>query len=235
MNEEQKNTSVQADEESYEARMERLVGGSDAGAPAGYRRRSFKGSGTGRSTDREVNRKLRARRELMEKRVKRGRVTLWVFAALSLAEIVLQLFTGLRLPLSCTISDLLTVYGLVSLPCLIGAFLPIAYMIALAIGFRKDRFEFARKCLPIFLWADLIFTLALGGRAYGLEDRYLTSGLVTNLILHVPVIWIMQRAVRAVGALEILPTEEMEGDPYAGFGSNPDTNANEGRENNDDE
>lgn len=243
MNEEEKNTpaaapasaSAQGGEESFEARMERLVGGSDAGAPTGYRRRTFKGSGTGKSEDRAVNRQLSARRELMEKRVKRGRITLWVFAALSLAEIVLQLFTTIRLPLSCTISDLLTVYGLFSIPCLIAAFLPIVYMVALAIGFRKDSFEAARKCLTVFLWVDFIFTLALGGRAYGLENRYLTWEMGANLILHVPVIWFMMRAVRAVDALEILPTQEMEGDPYAGFGSNadlPDENEEKGTNDN---
>lgn len=165
----------------------------------------------------EVNRRLDERRALMNRRVLRGRITLIVFALLSLAEILLQIFTPWRLPLSCTLSDLLTMYGLFSIPCMIAAFLPIVYMIVLAIGFRSDRLEFARKCLPIFLWIDVVLTLALGRSPYGATD-YLTLTMVTNLLLHVPVIWFIQRAVRAVGALEILPTAEMEGDPYEGLG-----------------
>lgn len=169
----------------------------------------------------DVNRQLSERRALMNKRIRRGRLTLAVFALLSTAEIILQILTPIRLPLSCTLSDLLSIYGLFSIPCMIAAFLPIIYMVVLAIGFRSDRMVLARKCLPIFLWIDLILTLALGGQPYGVEG-YFVSEMLLNLLLHVPVIWFMLRAVRAVGALEILPTEEMEGDPYQGFGSNQD-------------
>lgn len=168
-------------------------------------------------SDQTVNAQLEARRALMEKRVKRGRITLFVFAILSLAEIFLQIFTPWRLPLSCTLSDLLTMVGLFSVPSMIAAFLPIAYMIVLAIGFRNDRVALLRKCLPIFLWIDLILTLALGGQPYGVEG-YLTAEMILNLLLHLPVIWIMMRATRAIGALEILPTREMEGDPFDGLG-----------------
>lgn len=169
--------------------------------------------------ERDVDRQLSERRSLMEKRVRRGRITLFVFAFLSLAEVILQLLTPWRLPLSCTLSDLLTMLGIFSPPYLICAFLPIVYMVLLAIGFRSDRMEFWRKCLPVFLWIDFILTLALGGQPYGV-DGFLVSEMILNLLLHVPVIWFMQRAVRAIGALEILPTKEMEGDPYQGFGSN---------------
>lgn len=168
-----------------------------------------------------VNAQLEARRALMEKRVKRGKITLFVFALLSLAEIILQIFTPWRLPLSCTLSDLLTMYGLFSTPCMVAAFLPIVYMAVLAVDFRSDRMAFLRRYLPIFLWVDLILTLALGGQPYGVEG-YLTAEMLLNLLLHIPVIWIMQRAVRAVGALEILPTEEMEGDPFEGLGYDED-------------
>lgn len=231
MNQEEKRDLPET-EHTDTARFERLVGGAEASA-RGDRRRTFKGSGTGKAADREVNRQLVERRALMEKRVKRGRITLWVFAALSLIEIVLQLFTGLRLPLSCTLSDLLTVYGLFSIPCLIGAFLPIVYMVVLAIRFRKDNMEFWRKSLIVFVWVDLILLIMLGGRVYGLENSYLMPEMASNLLLHIPVIWFMMRAVRAVGALDILPTEEMEGDPYAGFGSNinsSDANEDEGKD-----
>lgn len=215
MNEEKQNQPDSASPVGSD--FERLVGGAEASARAGYRRRTFKGTGTGKPADSAVNRQLTARRALMEKRVKRGRIVLWIFAALSLAEIVLQLFSNVRLPLSCTLSALLTVYGIISLPCLIAALLPIAYFVALAIGFRSDRMELPRKFLTVFLWVDFIITLALGGNAYGL-DKYITTEIVCSFILHIPLIWIMMRAVRAVGALDVLPTEEMEGDPYEGLG-----------------
>lgn len=205
-------------DESYEARMERLVGSAPLHRPPSYRTRSFRGN-TAAESEKEVDRQLSQRRALMEKRIKRGRITLIVFALLSLVEVVLQFFNLWRLPLSCTLSDLLSVYGLFSVPCLIAAFLPIIYMIVLAIGFRSERMAFLRKCLPIFLWVDLILTLALGGQPYGLEG-YLVKEMVFNLLLHIPVIWFMQRAVRAVDALEILPTKEMEGDPFEGLGYN---------------
>lgn len=221
MNENEKQDRLETID-SDTARMERLVGSAEANA-RGNRRRTFKGSGTGKAADREVNRQLTARRALMEKRVKRGRVTLWVFAALSLVEIGLQIFTSLRLPVSCALTDLLTVYGLISIPCLIGAFLPIVYMAVLAIRFRKDNMEFWRKSLIVFVWIDLILIIMFGGRIYGLEDSYITPEMISNLILHIPMIWFMMRAVRAMGALDILPTEEMEGDPYAGFGENVDS------------
>lgn len=172
-------------------------------------------------SERDVNRRLGERRALMERRIKRGRITLFVFAALSLIEIPLQILTPFRLPLSCTLSDLLTIYGLFYFPCLIAAFLPIVYMVVLAIGFRSDRMELLRKSLPIFLWIDLILTLALGGQPYGIEEFW-AAEMMFNLLLHVPVIWFMQRAVRAVNALEILPIEEMEGDPYKGLGYDED-------------
>lgn len=153
----------------------------------------------------------------MEKRVRRGRITLWAFAFLSLAEVILQVFTPFRLPLSCTLSDLLAMYGIFHPPVLISAFLPIVYMVVLAITFRSERTALLRKSLPIFLWTDLILTLALGGKPYGLEN-FLVPEMVLNLLLHVPVIWFMLRAVRAVGALEVLPEAEMEGDPFEGLG-----------------
>lgn len=172
--------------------------------------------------EKDVDRQLSQRRALMERRVKRGRITLIVFALLSLAEIFLQLLTPLRLPLSCTLSDLLMIYGILSLPCMIAAFLPIVCLVVIAIGFRSDRMALARKCLPIFLWIDTILTLALGGQPYGLEG-FLVSEMILNLLCHIPVIWFVQRAVRAVGALEILPVAEMDGDPFEGFGSNEES------------
>lgn len=181
-------------------KKERMKIGSEQGAPR-----------------KAVDRQLGERRALMERRIKRGRITLIVFALLSIAEIFLQRFTPFRLPLSCTLSDMLSVYGLFSIPCLIAAFLPIFYMVVLAIGFRSEKLALLRKCLPIFLWIDLIFTLALGGKPYALED-YLVTEMMLNLLLHIPVIWFMQRAVRAVGALEVLPAAEMEGDPFEGLG-----------------
>lgn len=173
--------------------------------------------------EKEVNRQLRERRALMKRRIRRGRIVLTGFALVSLAEVILQTFSNLRLPLSCTLSDLLAVYGLVSPLALIAAFLPIVYLLVMAIGLRSERMEFLRKLLPIFLWIDLILTLALGGQPYGLQG-YLVKEMVLNLLLHIPVIWIVQRAVRAVNSLDILPTEEMEGDPYEGLGGNSEEN-----------
>ncbi len=199
-------TTTSEDAEDYDREtLGRLVSGGGSGYSA------FSCGNT-------VNKQLAERRVLLNRRIRRGRIALLIFTILSLIEIFLQIASdSLRLPLSCTVSDLLTVYGLLSLPLFVAAFLPVIFLLAVCIFFRKDSMAFCRKLLIVFLWADLVLTLGLGGLPYGLPDRYLVTEMIFNLFLHIPLIWLVHRAVRGVNALEVLPEKEYEGDPFIGL------------------
>lgn len=175
----------------------------------------------------QVNRALAARRALMRRRIRIGRILLilWLlFAALNLA--LLYGSRNLRLPVSCTTADLLMMFYFLS-PNAAGSGLLVplsllipALLLPAIVFWKSEKGEFWRRGVFLLLWLDVVCMLSayLWNPAilFG-ENQFQLALAVGNLASHVFLIWWISRARRAVQSLEILPETEAEGDPFEEF------------------
>lgn len=176
----------------------------------------------------EINRALAARRRLMHKRILRGRITLVGWAVLAALNLVLLFGSDqLRLPVSCTSSDLCVMLhflypnasgsGLLWIPAIL---LPVLMVLGAVWWTRDGAGKALRTALFLLTWLDVI----LGMSAYFWnpailfgDTKFQTAVAIANLFGHFVLVWLISRARRAVESLEILPETEYEGDPYEAF------------------
>ena len=176
----------------------------------------------------EVNRALAARRQLMHKRILRGRIALIVWAVAAVLNLVLLFGSNqLRLPLSCTSADFcVMLYFLDSdlsgnlllwIPPIV---LPILMVMAVIFWNRDGAGKALRTFSFLLLWLDVILGLSAyfwnPAMLFG-DTKFQTAVAIVNLIAHLLLVWLISRARRAVESLEILPESEYEGDPYEAF------------------
>ena len=176
----------------------------------------------------EVNRALAARRELMRRRILRGRVALIAWAVLAALNLVLLFGSDkLRLLVSCTSADLCIMLHFLhpdasgSVLLLLPALLLPVLMLLAAVFWNRDGYgNVLRTVVFLLLWVDVIIGLSayFWNPAVLFGDTYFqTAVAIANLAGHLMLVWLISRARRAVESLEILPESEYEGDPYEAF------------------
>ncbi len=179
------------------------------------------------SRTQEVNRALAARRALMQRRILIGRIILIVWAAFAFANLIfLRGSTALRLPLSCTSADFCVMMRFLypdaggSILLYIPAILLPVLLAVSAWHWPREGAVLLRRGAFLLIWLDVILGLSAyiwnPAILFG-ESNLQTALAVLNLVFHIFLVWNISRARRAVESLEILPEQEIEGDPFEEF------------------
>lgn len=178
----------------------------------------------------EVNRALEARRKLMVKRIRLGRVLLAIWVVAAVLNLVL-LFGNrqYRLPLSSVSADLLLMLRFlypqqgVTILLIPAAFLIPAGLILANVFWKKH--SSIRLAVFLLLWLDVICLIAAWlwnpAMLFG-ESELCHIVAVLNFACHIFLVWHISRARRAVESLEVLPEHEYEGDPFEEFRNRSD-------------